>query len=346
MMNSLRFLIFCLIFLKIGAVFSDTTILLRDPFLKPTMTHTASDPATIANSLPLQSVWIPLYFAKAKNVVSFLTNKSSDILSSLGKINFDERNNQIWVKDDKEHITQIRYLIHHLDQSSPQFLIRAKVINIDRQYQKSLGVLFRTENLNKKSTTLTINEPNDSNGADEFTMTVAKLAGNHLLDLQISALEQEGHATLISSPALTTLENQPAIIESGAEVPYQEATSSGATSVSFKNAVLKLQVTPKRMPNNHILLHIALNQDRVSDLTVNGVPAIQTQQITTQVIVKNQETIVLGGILEASHAKQQLSIPIIGDIPVIGALFHHHEQQTKQQELLIFITPSIQHSLY
>ena len=131
------------------------------------------------------------------------------------------------------------------------------------------------------------------------------------------------------------------MIESGAEVPYQEATSSGATSVSFKKAVLRLQVTPQRMPNNYILLHIALNQDKVSDLTVNGVPAIQTQQITTQVVMKNNETIVLGGILETSRAKQQQGIPIVDKIPMIGELFKHHENRTKQQELLIFITPSM-----
>lgn len=342
MISYLRFFICCLFFCAIISVFADTRIPTRDPFLKATLNTDTPNVAVTVNASLLQSVWIPLYFAQAENVVSFITNKSSDMLSPLGKINFDQRNNQIWMKDDAKHIKQVRQLIYHLDQPAPQFLIKAKVINIDRQYQKSLGILFRTEHSNKNSSTeLTMDEPEEVSGAGEFTVTVAKLAGNHLLDLQISALEQEGHASLISSPALTTLENQPAVIESGAEVPYQEATSSGATNVSFKKAVLKLQVTPQRMPNDHILLHISLNQDRVSTLTVNGVPAIQTQQITTQVVVKNQETIVLGGILETSHAKQQEGIPIIGDIPIVGELFHHHEKLTRQRELLIFITPSM-----
>ncbi|MCX7124943.1 MAG: hypothetical protein NTU49_04165 [Gammaproteobacteria bacterium] len=129
-------------------------------------------------------------------------------------------------------------------------------------------------------------------------------------------------------------------MESGAEVPYQEVTLSGGTSVSFKKAVLCLKVTPKRMPNNHILLHIALNQDKVSALTVNGVPAIETQQITTQVVVKNHQTIVLGGILETTHANQKEGLPIADKIPILGELFTHNTTMTKQQELLIFITPS------
>jgi type II secretory pathway component HofQ len=100
------------------------------------------------------------------------------------------------------------------------------------------------------------------------------------------------------------------------------------------------------MPNDHILLHIALNQDKVSSLTVNGVPAIQTQQITTQVIVKNHQTLVLGGILETTRAKQQQGIPVISHIPIVGELFRHHEKLTKQEELLLFITPSMMKALY
>lgn len=349
MMIYFRVVFICLFSCVITFAFANVAAPERDPFFKSTLASDTTAQTTLlaSNTPPLESVWITLYFAQADTVATFLSNKSSDILSPFGKINYDKRNNQIWIKDDAKHISQIRTLISHLDQSSPQFLIRAKVINLDRQYQKSLGVLFRTEDPDKKSpTALTMNEPDATNGAGEFTVTIAKLAGDHLLDLQISALEQEGHASLISSPALTTLENQPAVIESGAEVPYQEATSSGATSVSFKKAVLRLQVTPQRMPDNHILLHISLNQDKVSALTVNGVPAIQTQKISTQVIVKNQQTIVLGGIIETTHAKQQQGIPIIDDIPVLGALFRRHEKLTKQRELLIFITPSMMKALY
>lgn len=318
------------------------TLPTRDPFV-PSLALSNTISQMSAPPIPLKTAWIPLYFAEAKTVAAFISDKSSGILSPNGKINYDERSNQLWVKDDAKHLAQIHTMTAHLDQPGPQFLIKAKIINIDRQYQKKLGFIFRTDNNEPTvSSQLTMNEPNDNNSGDgEFTLTIAKLAENNLLNLQISALEQEGHASLISNPALITLNNQPATIQSGDEVPYQEATSSGATSVSFKKAVLRLKVTPQRMPDHHILLHIALNQDKVSALTVHGVPAIQTQQITTQVVVNNHQTIVLGGILETAHARQQESIPIMGDIPIVGVLFQHHEKLTTQQELLIFITPSM-----
>ncbi|EKD77694.1 MAG: hypothetical protein ACD_42C00225G0005 [uncultured bacterium] len=323
-------------------IFASDSFSERDPFIPITLLTTATTP-----NPTLLSIWIPLYFANANQVVSFLSAPHLMILSPQGKIRADLRNNQIWLQDDATHLVQIKKLIQHLDKSGPQFLIRAKIINVDRQYQKALGVLFQTENQNTNPIApLTLNEPNLTTGAGQFTVSIAKLAGDHLLNLQISALEQEGHASLISSPALMTLNNQPAIIESGAEVPYQESTSSGATSVSFKKAVLRLKVTPIEMPQHHILLHISLNQDKVSALTVNGVPAIQTQQITTQVVVRNKQTIVLGGILETTHATQNTSVPIVNHIPLVGELFQHHIKQTKQRELLIFITPSMLKALY
>jgi len=335
---ALLFFLLC----ALQTIYADIAIPARDPFsnANTALSNTHLDAA-------LHSCWIPLYFAQAQNVASFISKKSSGILSPDGKINFDKRSNQLWLKDDAKHILQIRALIAHLDQPEQQFLISAKIINLDRQYQKTLGFLFHTDSVMQNSASaLSMSMPDNTGNAGEFTVTLAKLAGNNLLNLQISALEQEGHASLISSPSLITLNNQPAVIESGAEVPYQEATSSGATSVNFKKAVLRLKVTPQALPNNHILLHIALNQDKVSQLTVNGVPAIQTQQVTTQVMVKNHQTIVLGGILETSRAKQQQGIPFIDHIPIAGELFRHHTKMTKQRELLIFITPSMMKALY
>ena len=317
---------------------ADIAIPTRDPFLtQDTKAQTATQP----NITTLQSCWIPLYFAQAKNVASFISQKTAHILSEQGKVNYDQRSNQLWLKDDAIHITAIRRLISHLDQSGPQFLIKAKIINVDRQYQKQLGILFSTAKNNVLSNAqLQMDEPNTLDSAGQFTLTIARLSECELLNLQISALEQEGHAALISSPTLMTLNNEAAVIQSGAEIPYQQTTLSGATSVSFKKAVLKLKVTPEEMPNNRVLLHIALNQDKVSALTVQGVPAIQTQQITTQVIVQNHQTIVLGGILETTQATQKDGTPIAEDIPLVGNLFTHHTIHKERRELLIFITPS------
>ncbi|PIZ04772.1 MAG: secretin [Gammaproteobacteria bacterium CG_4_10_14_0_8_um_filter_38_16] len=315
-----------------------------------TYAHTATpsrDPFLSLVTLPqkkigsLQSHWIALYFARAKSVADFISSKKSAILSPQGKVRYDKRSNQLWIKDTPNHITQIQNIVSHLDKPETQFLIQAKIINVDRQYQKALGILFQTQNTELNSTTpLKLNEPVIASQTGQFTISIAKFTGNHLLDMQISALEQEGHAILISSPSLMTLNNQPAVIQSGAEVPYQEATSSGATSVSFKKAVLRLKVTPLRMPHHHILLHITLNQDKVSTLTVNGVPAIETQKITTQVIVNNNQTIVLGGVLETSRSHQISGIPIVDQLPLIGELFRHRMNQIKKEKLLIFITPS------
>lgn len=338
-----RYCFFIVLTLFITLAHANVTPPARNPFYPADNTSN-----TVTQSVnTLKSCWIPLYFANAKTVSSFISKKSSGILSNAGKINYDKRSNQLWIKDDAQHIAQIKALIKHLDQPEKQFLIKAKIITVDRQYQRSLGILFHTTSPAQSAIgSLSMNTPTISDDTGQFTFSIAKLGGDHLLNLQISALEQAGHASLISSPALTTLDSQPAVIESGAEVPYQEATSSGATNVDFKKAVLRLKVTPKTLPNNHILLHIALNQDKVSQLTVNGVPAIETQQITTQVIVQNNQTIVLGGILETSNAKQNAGIPIADHIPVVGQLFTHHEKSTKQLELLIFITPSMIKGLY
>lgn len=309
----------------------------RNPFLaaknnKP-ITH---------KSLAIHTTWIPIYFAKAKQISAFIHQSPFPFLSSQGHVTADTQNNQLFVIDDAKHIANIRQLIHHLDRSGPQFLIRAKIINIDREYKKSLGFLFKNNHASQYDTSpLTMDSPKGNTDSGQFTINLAQLANNNLLNLQLSALEQAGHATLISSPALLTLNNKSAVIQSGAQVPYQESTSSGATNVSFKNAVLKLEVTPKSLANNHVLLHISLNQDKVSELTINGVPAIQTQQLSTQVILKNKQTIVLGGILESSKAKQSTGIPVISDIPLIGRALRHHKNNTDQQELLIFLTPTI-----
>lgn len=325
-----RFSFFLLcIFLMINFAFSDPSV--RDPFL----------PINTISTSEISNTWIPLYFAKSDQVLSFLSKPELHLLSENGKINADTRTNQIWIADDAMHIRFVRNLIQHLDKRETQFLIHARIINIDKRYQHTLGIFFQQSESKNQNNVLSpqLHESSEENNANQFSFAIVKLPGNRLLNLQLSALEQDGHATLISSPALMTLNNQAATIESGAEVPYQEATSSGATSVSFKKAVLSLKVTPIRIPHHQILLNISLNQDRVSALTVNGVPAIETQKIATQVIVHDNQTIVLGGILETSRANEIKRIPIIESIPILGALLQHHTRIKTERELLIFITP-------
>lgn len=172
-------------------------------------------------------------------------------------------------------------------------------------------------------------------------IALAKLNDNILLDLELSALESEGRAELISSPRLITTNQQAAVIESGEEIPYQEATSSGATAVAFKKAVLSLKVTPQITPDGKILMDLQINQDTPSPQTFLGVPAIITKEIQTNVLVNNGQTIVLGGIYKQDKNKVINRIPFFGELPVVGILFSNRQITLKNEELLIFITPRI-----
>ena len=172
-------------------------------------------------------------------------------------------------------------------------------------------------------------------------VALAKLGDNILLDLELSALESEGRAELISSPRLITTNQQAATIESGEEIPYQEATSSGATAVAFKKAVLSLKVTPQITPDSKILMDLQINQDTPSAEKFNGVPAILTKEIQTNVLVNNGQTIVLGGIYKQSKNNVAQRIPFLGSLPGVGYLFSNKRVTLNNEELLIFITPRI-----
>lgn len=183
--------------------------------------------------------------------------------------------------------------------------------------------------------------PRVETGVGIADVPIAQLGDGNRLDLELSALQNEGHATIISSPELLTNNQEAAEISSGEEIPYQEKTGEGNTSVAFKKAALQLRVTPQRLDTNKILLDLELNQDKISSLSVNGVPAINTQQIKTLVSVRNGHTIVLGGINESINTEQALSIPGFSKIPLLGALFRQHQKEVENKTLLIFITPEI-----
>lgn len=324
----------CLFFLlgttSINALANDSAYI-RDPFI-PAAALSSQKP------IPLQEAWIPLYFIQAAAVTHFLSDRANGFLSSDGHIQADTQTNQLWIKDSPSYIQHIKTIIQHLDQQSSQFLIKAQIIMIDRRYHESLGIQFNTVNEARHDDGYTPVTENAASDTNTFAFVIAKLAQRRLLNLQLSALEQAGHATVISKPVLITLNHQTASIESGAEVPYQEETATGATSVSFKKAVLSLKVTPQQLPYQHILLHIALTEDKVSDLTINGVPAIETQQMHTQVITLNKQMVILGGIFENSQAQQRQGVPVLGHLPIIGGLFRHHQRKNEQQMLLICIT--------
>ena len=211
-------------------------------------------------------------------------------------------------------------------------------------YEEELGLQFGRSSSNSSTNAgdnLHMDMPMSIDNVGHFTIAIARLGRGNLLDLEISALEQNGHAKTLSNPQLVTANRQAASIESGQEVPYQESTSSGATNTAFKKAVLSLQVTPEITPENKVLLNLEVNQDKVDALTVNGVPAINTQKVKSQVLLNNGETIVLGGIYEESKKQTDQRVPFWHAIPVVGKLFANHQTNVERTELLIFVTPKM-----
>jgi type IV pilus assembly protein PilQ len=177
------------------------------------------------------------------------------------------------------------------------------------------------------------------------TIGVSLLGGSHLIDLELSAAQNEGRSEVISSPRVITANQKQATIMQGVEIPYQESASSGATTTQFKNAVLSLKVTPLITPDNRVILDLDVSDDSVGSLvqsaTGGSVPSIDTRQIITQVLVNDGQTVVLGGILDTTKTKSANKVPFLGDIPVLGNLFKTTTDVNNKSELLIFITPKI-----
>ncbi|MBV8802089.1 MAG: hypothetical protein JO131_03825 [Gammaproteobacteria bacterium] len=239
----------------------------------------------------------------------------------------------LYVQDIEDHIQSIDTLIKNLDIPVQQILIEAHLASIDSDYERELGLSFSSKQQNGDSS-----KPNESS---QYHLAIIPLAKDSFLDVQLAALENEGHGELISSPSLFTANQQTASIESGEEIPYQEISKSGATAVAFKKAVLSLKVTPQIMPGNKILLQLQVNQDKPSNRMILGVPAISTRQISTHILVKSGQTIVLGGVYESNKEKGQQRIPFLGKIPFIGWIFNLQNMAENKRELLIFVTPKI-----
>lgn len=314
---------------------------------------------------PLRSELIQINYAKAIDVASLLKEKDNSILSERGSVSVDTRTNTIWVQDTSKQIKEIRELVSQLDKPVKQVLIEARVVIVNKDFEKDLGVRFGVSRPTHLSGTL--DGANQLAGGtapaavDPFTrrlnvdlaalpvsgnpasigIALAKLGDGVLLDLELSALESEGLAEIISSPRLITANQQAALIESGEEIPYQEATSSGATSVAFKKAVLSLKVTPQITPDNKIVLDLKVNQDSDTGRKVLGVPIINTKEVETNVLVDNGQTIVLGGIYKQDKKETVTRVPFLGSIPLVGVLFRRNQDVIKHEELLIFITPKI-----
>lgn len=314
------------------------TSIIRNPFQPPALSHATT-------TLPsLQLSTLKIHYGDAIKLAEVFNRKSSALLSAQGEIHANADTNQLWLYDYPRNIRLITQVIRQLDQPNSEILIKARVVNVDQQYARSLGIMLQThpQLSNEKNSTA----PNENNNKPDWTFTfpLARFSNEHLLDLQLQALVKQGHAKMIAAPQLITLNNKPALIESGDEIPYQEKSGQGNTSVAFKKAVLSLKVTPQTLPNNKILLQLQVNQDTLSALRVNGVPAIRTQELKTQVAVHNNETFVLGGIYEQIQSAQEQGIPGLHRLPLLGALFRHNHDVRSRKELLVFVTPQVIHN--
>ncbi len=314
---------------------------------------------------PLYSEYIQLNYAKAAEFAGLLKTDINSIVSARGSVSVDQRTNTLLIKDTARSIESIRRMVETLDVPVKQVRIESRMVTVDDNVQEDLGVRWGfsdqqgTDGISGSlegagtlaggtiptlDNRLNVNLGVQSTAAGSIGVHIAKLADGTLIDLELSALEQENKGEIIATPSITTANQKKARIEQGTEIPYVEASSSGATSVSFKKAVLSLEVTPQITPDNKIILDLIITQDTKGDIvqTPNGpAVAINTQQIQTQVLVENGQTIVLGGIYQQELKTAVSKIPLLGDIPYLGMFFRNSRDINEKRELLIFVTPKI-----
>jgi type IV pilus assembly protein PilQ len=320
---------------------------------------------------PLRSEIIQVNYAKAGDMAALLKAGSKSLLSPRGQVSVDNRTNTLLVLETRERLAEIRNLIARLDIPVRQVLIESRIVIANNDFSKSLGSKFGVSAFSdqgRENRGITSGSANSNDSAlpalETGTLTptgfgavndrlnvnlpvasagrigFAILGSNYLVDLELSALQAEGRGEVLSTPRVVTANSTQASIEQGVEIPYQEASSSGATSVSFKKAVLALQVTPQITPDDRIIMDLNVKNDSRGADTVAG-PAIDTREVTTQVLVSNGETVVLGGIYQQTQSFGVTKVPLLGDLPLLGYLFRTTQAVNNKRELLIFVTPKI-----
>ncbi|HKU14576.1 MAG TPA: type IV pilus secretin PilQ [Steroidobacteraceae bacterium] len=344
---------------------------------------------------PLRTEYLQINYAKASDLAALIkSNDKSSLLSDRGSVAIDERTNTLLLQDTSERLADIRRLVSTLDIPVRQVLIEARIVIVNDDYSRELGVRFGANAAfqqggsdglglvgnpltggddgvgispfpalgNPPAGTPTIGDAQlggfeldpDANNRYLVNLPVANAAGrlaltlldsDYLVDLELSAAQAEGRGEIISSPRLITANQREATIEQGVEIPYQESSSSGATTTQFKKAVLSLKVTPQITPDNRVILDLTVAKDSVGQLVASAtggfVPSIDTREIVTQVLVNDGQTVVLGGILETERRDAETKVPWLGDVPVLGHLFKTTSKTDNKDELLIFVTPRI-----
>ena len=311
-------------------------------------------------------------YAKASEIAAQISaggsaSTAARILSSRGSVIAEPRTNQLFVTDIPSRLEQVQSFIGKLDIAVRQVLIEARIVEASDTFGRSLGIrlgggqigaagAFTSGNTNVAAGTNYSNVPGANtsgnfvnlpastlgiaNAAASFAVSIFNASANRFLNLELSALEADGKGKIVSSPRVVTADQVKALIEQGTEFPYQTATSSGATSLAFRKANLKLEVTPQITPEGNIILNLDVNKDSRGETTAAGI-AIDTKHIQTQVLVENGGTVVIGGIFTLEETNNETKVPLLGDVPYLGNLFKSRERTSRKQEMLVFITPKM-----
>jgi type IV pilus assembly protein PilQ len=334
---------------------------------------------------PLVSDFLQVNYAKAADLAAILESGGSggnpSLLSERGSVTIDERTNTLLVYDTADRLSDIRRLVQTLDIPVKQVLIESRIVVVNDDFSRDLGVQMGLTYVNDRNDGL-ISVTGSGTGSDTIVQSgidnlnntgqispvevpgiqdrynvnlpidnpagrvaLAILDSDYLIDLELQAAQSEGRGEIVSTPRVITANQKEAIIEQGVEIPYQESASSGATTTQFKKAVLSLRVTPQITPDERVIMDLQVNQDNVGEFVPSAtgglVPSIDTRQVVTQVLVNDGETVVLGGIFETERRETENKVPVLGDLPAVGRLFKSTNDVSNKTELLIFVTPKI-----
>ncbi|MDE1180706.1 type IV pilus secretin PilQ [Paraburkholderia sp.] len=309
--------------------------------------------ARAADLEPLVSRTFEMRYARAEDVRKLLTASGNQrVLSKRGAAMADSRTNLLFVTDIDGRLGQIATLVTALDRPTRQVLIEARIVEGEQGFSRNLGVRM------SMAATATEGTPRGVTGGDEggvFDLSAAPISGfdaatagltlfaaraTRLLNIQLSALEAEGHGQTVSSPRVVTADRMKAVVEQGTELPYQAKVGQGVSGVQFRRASLKLEVEPQITPDGRVVLDLDVAKDSVGEQTAAG-PAINTKHVQTRVEVEDGGTVSIGGIYATDDRDDVTRVPVLGKIPVLGALFRNRAHRDKRSELVVFITPRV-----
>ncbi|CAE6750446.1 Type 3 secretion system secretin [Paraburkholderia aspalathi] len=309
--------------------------------------------ARAADLEPLASRTFELHYARAEDVRRLLTGAGNQrVLSKRGAATADPRTNLLFVTDLEGRLAQITALLASVDRPTRQVLIEARIVEGEHGFSRNLGVRLSMAATNADGTVRGLTGGADGtvydlsarpiSGFDAATagLTLFAAGATRLLNIELSALEAEGRGEIVSSPRVVTADRMKAVVEQGTELPYQAKVGQGVSGVQFRRATLKLEVEPQIMPDGRVVLDLDVAKDSVGEQTDAG-PAINTKHVQTRVEVEDGGTVSIGGIYATDNRDDVTRVPLLGKIPVLGALFRHRAHRDQRSELAVFITPRV-----